>query len=115
MGLDRNTRLIALAFKTKKYNRAPSSTTNNRSDRECCLLPHFITYIRRFGLCIPAVTGIMSHFILHMLSEAQLLRGYTDLCKEEVDSANEVTQNRVIDHTLEREKARKNTQTNINS
>lgn len=55
----------------------------------------------------------MSHFILHMLSEAQLLGGYSDLCKEEVDSANEVTQNRVIDHTLEREKARKKTQTLI--
>ena len=53
----------------------------------------------------------MSHLILHMLSEAQLLWGYTDLCKEEVDSANEVTENGVIDHTLEREKAgrKKNT------
>lgn len=47
----------------------------------------------------------MSHLILHMLSEAQLLWGYTDLRKEEVDSANEVTENGVIDHTLEREKA----------
>lgn len=46
----------------------------------------------------------MSHLILHVLSEAQLLRGHADLCEEEVDSADEVTQNRVIDHTLQGEK-----------
>jgi len=59
----------------------------------------------------------MSHLILHMLSEPQLLWGYTDLCKEEVDSANEVTKNGVIDHTLEREKAgrKKNKHIDINS
>lgn len=47
----------------------------------------------------------MSHLILHVLSEAQLLRGYADLREEEVDSADEVTENRVIDHTLQGEKA----------
>lgn len=58
----------------------------------------------------------MSHLILHVLSEAQLVWGNTDLCKEEVDSANEVTKNGVIDHTLEREKAgrKKNKKTNTN-
>lgn len=47
----------------------------------------------------------MSHLILHVLSEAQLVRGYTNLCKEEVDSTNEVTKNRVIDHALKESKA----------
>lgn len=47
----------------------------------------------------------MSHLILHVLSEAQLVRGYTNLCKEEVDSNNEVTKNGVIDHALKESKA----------
>lgn len=63
------------------------------------------TYIGGFGLCIPAVTGIMSHLILHVLSEAQLLWGHADLGEEEVDSADEVTENRVIDHALQGGKA----------
>lgn len=50
----------------------------------------------------------MSHLILHVLSEAQLLRGNADLGEEEVDSADEVTQDRVIDHTLQGEKQGKN-------
>lgn len=48
----------------------------------------------------------MSHLILHVLAEAQLLRGHANLCEEEVDSADEVTENRVIDHTLQGQKAR---------
>lgn len=56
----------------------------------------------------------MSHLILHMLSEAQLVWGNTDLCEEEVDSADEVTKNGVIDHTLEGEKAGRK-KTDINS
>lgn len=32
------------------------------------------TYIRGFGLGIPAVAGIMCHFIFHVLPEPQLLR-----------------------------------------
>lgn len=62
----------------------------------------------------------MSHLILHVLSEAQLVRGYTNLCKEEVDSTNEVTKNGVIDHALKeskagREKKTKTTHTDVNS
>lgn len=58
----------------------------------------------------------MSHLILHVLSEAQLVRGYTNLCKEEVDSTNEVTKNGVIDHALKESKAgRKKKITDINS
>lgn len=48
------------------------------------------TYIGRFGLSIPAVARIMGHLILHVLSEAEFLRRYSNLHEVEVDAANEI-------------------------
>lgn len=48
------------------------------------------THIGRFGLGIPAVAGIMGHLILHMLSEAEFIRRYSNLREVEVDPANEI-------------------------
>lgn len=58
------------------------------------------TYVRGFGLSIPAVAGIVSHFVVHVLSEAQLVFGYTNFSKVEVDPPDEISQDRVIDHSL---------------
>lgn len=48
------------------------------------------TYIGRFGLSIPAVARIMGHLVLHVLSEAEFLRRYSNLHEVEVDAANEI-------------------------
>lgn len=58
------------------------------------------TYIRGFGFSIPAVTGIVSHLVVHVLSETQLVFGHTNFSKVEVDPPDEISQDGVIDHSL---------------
>lgn len=48
------------------------------------------THIGRFGLSVPAVAGIVGHLILHMLSEAEFIRRYSNLREVEVDAANKI-------------------------
>lgn len=59
-----------------------------------------LTYIGGFGFSVPAVTGVMSHFVVHVLSETQFIFGNTHFSKVEVDPPNEVSQDGVIDHSL---------------
>lgn len=48
----------------------------------------------------------MGHLIVHMLTEAQLVFGYTNFSKVEVDPPNEISQDGVIDHSLNEKKER---------
>lgn len=59
-----------------------------------------MTYVRRFGLCIPAITSIMGHLVVHMLAEAKLVFCHANFYQVKVDSANEVSQDGVIDDFL---------------
>lgn len=58
------------------------------------------TYIRGFGFSIPAVAGIVSHLVVHVLPETQLVFGHTNFSKVEVDPPDEISQDGVIDHSL---------------
>lgn len=51
-------------------------------------------------LGIPAVAGIVSHLVSHVLTEAHLRQVDTDLLQEEVDSGQEVSQSLVVNKTL---------------
>lgn len=67
-----------------------------QSVNKCCSK----TYIGSFGFSIPAVTGVVGHLVVHVLTEAQLVFGYTDFSKVEVDPPDEISQDGVIDHSL---------------
>lgn len=58
------------------------------------------TYIGGFGFSVPAVAGVVSHLVVHVLSETQLVFGDTNFSKVEVDPPDEVSQDGVIDHSL---------------
>lgn len=45
---------------------------------------------------IPAVGSVVSHFIVHMLTESQTLTLDTDLDQEHVNTSNEVAQGLVV-------------------
>ena len=45
----------------------------------------------------------MGHLVVHVLPEAQLVFGHAHSGQVEVDSSDEVSQDGVIDHSLERE------------
>ena len=45
----------------------------------------------------------MGHLVVHVLAETQLVFGHTHSGQVEVDSSNEVSQDGVINHSLERE------------
>lgn len=59
-----------------------------------------VTYVGGFGLSVPAVTGIVSHLVVHVLSETQLVFGNTNFSKVEVDPPDEISQDWVVDHSL---------------
>lgn len=61
-----------------------------KSSKHLREVPLQATHIGRFGLSIPAVTGIMGHLILHVLSEAEFIRRYSNLREVEVDAANKI-------------------------
>lgn len=56
--------------------------------------------VRRENLGVPAVGGVMCHFVRHVLTETEALRVDTDLHEEEEDSGDEVTESLVVDHAL---------------
>lgn len=58
------------------------------------------THIGGFGFSIPAVTGVVSHLVVHVLSETQLVFGNTNFSKVEVDPPDEISQDGVVDHSL---------------
>lgn len=58
------------------------------------------SYIRSFGFSIPAIAGIVSHLVVHVLPETQLIFGDTDFSKVEVDPPDKISQDGVIDHSL---------------
>lgn len=58
------------------------------------------TYIRGFGLSIPAVTGIVGHLIVHVLTETKLVFRHTNFDQIKVDPSNEVAQDGVVDDAL---------------
>lgn len=58
------------------------------------------TYVGGFGFGIPAVTGVVSHLVVHVLSETQLVFGNTNFSKVEVDPPDEISQDGVVDHSL---------------
>lgn len=58
------------------------------------------TYVGGFGFSIPAVAGVVSHLVVHVLSETQLVFGDTNFSKVEVDPPDEISQDGVIDHSL---------------
>lgn len=60
-----------------------------------------LTHVGGFGFCIPAVTGVMSHLVVHVLPEAQLVFGDTNFGEVEVDPPDEVSQDGVIDDPLQ--------------
>lgn len=64
-------------------------------------------YIGGFGFSVPAVTGVVSHLIVHVLSETQLVFGNADFSKVEVDPPNEISKDRVVDHSLKETKKHK--------
>ena len=45
----------------------------------------------------------MGHLVVHVLAETQLVFGHANSGQVEVDSSNEVSQDGVINHSLERE------------
>lgn len=49
------------------------------------------SYISSFAFCVPAITGVMSHLIGHVLSEPQLLSINAALQHEQLDPPHEVT------------------------
>lgn len=57
-------------------------------------------YVRGFGFSVPAVAGVVSHLVVHVLSEAQLVFGDAHFDEVEVDPPDEVTQDGVVDHPL---------------
>lgn len=59
-----------------------------------------LTYIGGFGFSVPAVTGVVSHLVVHVLSETQLVFGNSNFSKIEVDPPDEISQDGVIDHSL---------------
>lgn len=59
-----------------------------------------VAYIGGFGFSIPAVAGVVSHLVVHVLSETQLVFGDADFDKVEVDPPDEVPQDGVVDHPL---------------
>ncbi len=61
------------------------------------------TYIWSFALCIPAITSIMSHLIVQMLTEAEFLWVYTNLDEEQVDTTHEVCYHLTLDDILDKE------------
>lgn len=61
-------------------------------------------YIGGFGFSIPAVAGVVSHLVVHVLSETQLVFGDTNFSKVEVDPPDEISQDGVIDHSLNKRK-----------
>lgn len=60
------------------------------------------TYIGGFGFSIPAVAGIMSHLVVHVLTETQLVFGNTNFSKVEVDPPDKISKDGVVDHSLKR-------------
>jgi hypothetical protein len=56
-------------------------------------------------LGVPAVGGVVSHLVRHVLAETEAVGVDTDLGEEEEDASNEVTESLVVDHAL-REKER---------
>lgn len=58
------------------------------------------TYVGGFGFSVPAVAGVVSHLIVHVLSETQLVFGDTNFSKVEVDPPDEISQDGVIDYSL---------------
>lgn len=58
------------------------------------------TYIGGFGFSVPAVAGVVSHLVVHVLSETQLVFGDTNFRKVEVDPPDKISQDGVIDHSL---------------
>lgn len=58
------------------------------------------TYIWGFGFSVPAVAGVVSHLIVHVLSETQLVFGNADFSQVEVDPPNKISQDWIIDHSL---------------
>lgn len=59
-----------------------------------------LTYIRGFGLSIPAVAGIVGHLIIHMLTETKLVFCHAHFDQIKVDPCNKVAQDRVVDNSL---------------
>lgn len=52
------------------------------------------------NLGVPAVSGIVGHFVGHVLTEAQTLRIDANFDEEEVDASHEVAKGLVIHHAL---------------
>ena len=65
-----------------------------------------MTYVGGLGLCVPAVTGIVGHLVVHVLAEAQLVFGQTHFGQVQVDPADEVAQDRVVDDPLSQDTQR---------
>lgn len=49
------------------------------------------SYISSFAFCVPAITGVMSHLVGHVLSKPQLLPVNATLQHEHLDPPHEVT------------------------
>lgn len=63
-------------------------------------------YIGGFGLSIPAVTRVVSHLVVHVLTETHFIFGQSHINQIQVDSPNEVTQHWIVDHSLQKTEIR---------
>lgn len=71
----------------------------------------FYTYVRCLQLTIPTVARVMSHFVRHVLPEAHLFRVNADLQHKAIDTAQEITNSRVGNNTLDNNNKKKKEKT----
>lgn len=68
--------------------------------RSVTVASHFDPAVRCLDFSIPAVVGVMSHFVAAMLSEADCLCLNAALSKEQIASRNEVSHCLILYHPL---------------
>jgi hypothetical protein len=67
-----------------------------------CTLIKVLMYVRCFALCVPAVLGVVSHLVAHVLTEPQPLWTDSNSNQELMDTTNVVPQCLVSDKPLGR-------------